>query len=143
MRPFTCDERVHLLLRRLLQILACATTHDADAAANRRPTRDHPRFRSRDTLQPPGQLCARDVCRSLKANALAVAFEERAQLLQAECGTKLRVVAQPGMGIQGKMGAMSMTFTGTVEVVEQDSAAHRVVLSVKSREAGGQGHAND
>ena len=41
-----------------------------------------------------------------------------------------------------KMGAMSMTFSGTVEIVEQDPAAHRVVMSVKSREAGGQGHAN-
>ena len=41
-----------------------------------------------------------------------------------------------------KMGAMSMTFTGTVEVVEQDPAAHRAVLSVKSKEAGGQGYAN-
>ena len=41
-----------------------------------------------------------------------------------------------------KMGAMSMTFTGTVEIVEQDAAAHRVEMSVKSREAGGQGHAN-
>jgi uncharacterized protein len=41
-----------------------------------------------------------------------------------------------------KMGAMSMKFTGTVEVVEKDDAAHRAVLSVKSREAGGQGHAN-
>jgi carbon monoxide dehydrogenase subunit G len=41
-----------------------------------------------------------------------------------------------------KMGAMSMTFTGTVEVAEQDPAAHRAVLRVKSREAGGQGHAN-
>jgi carbon monoxide dehydrogenase subunit G len=40
------------------------------------------------------------------------------------------------------MGAMSLTFTGTVEIVEQDAAAHRVVLSVKSKEAGGQGHAN-
>jgi carbon monoxide dehydrogenase subunit G len=44
--------------------------------------------------------------------------------------------------IKVKMGAMSMTFTGTVEVAEQDAAAHRVVLAVKSREAGGQGHAN-
>ena len=44
--------------------------------------------------------------------------------------------------IKVKMGAMSMTFTGTVEVAEQDPAAHRVVLDVKSREAGGQGHAN-
>jgi len=44
--------------------------------------------------------------------------------------------------IKVKMGAMSMTFTGTLEIVEQDSAAHRVVMSVKSREAGGQGHAN-
>ena len=41
-----------------------------------------------------------------------------------------------------KMGAMSMSFTGTVEVVEQDPAAHRAVLGVKSREAGGQGYAN-
>jgi uncharacterized protein len=41
-----------------------------------------------------------------------------------------------------KMGAMSMTFTGTVEVAEKDAAAHRAVLHVKSREAGGQGHAN-
>jgi carbon monoxide dehydrogenase subunit G len=44
--------------------------------------------------------------------------------------------------IKVKMGAMSMTFTGTVEVVEQDAAAHRVLLAVKSKEAGGQGHAN-
>jgi carbon monoxide dehydrogenase subunit G len=41
-----------------------------------------------------------------------------------------------------KMGAMSMKFTGTVEVTEKDEAAHRAVLTVKSREAGGQGHAN-
>ena len=44
--------------------------------------------------------------------------------------------------IKIKMGAMSMTFTGTVEIVEQDASAHRAVMSVKSREAGGQGHAN-
>jgi uncharacterized protein len=41
-----------------------------------------------------------------------------------------------------KMGAMSMKFTGTVEVTEKDADAHRAVLTVKSREAGGQGHAN-
>ena len=35
-----------------------------------------------------------------------------------------------------------MTFTGTVEIVETDAAAHRAVMSVKSKEAGGQGHAN-
>ncbi len=41
-----------------------------------------------------------------------------------------------------KMGAMSMTFTGTVEVVDEDDADHRAVMQVKSREAGGQGYAN-
>jgi len=41
-----------------------------------------------------------------------------------------------------KMGAMSMKFAGTVEVIEQDAEAHRAVLQVKSREAGGQGYAN-
>ena len=44
--------------------------------------------------------------------------------------------------IKIKMGAMSMNFTGTLEIVEQDAAAHRMVMSVKSKEAGGQGHAN-
>jgi carbon monoxide dehydrogenase subunit G len=44
--------------------------------------------------------------------------------------------------IKVKMGAMSMRFTGTVDIVEQDADAHRMVLSVKSREAGGQGYAN-
>jgi carbon monoxide dehydrogenase subunit G len=41
-----------------------------------------------------------------------------------------------------KMGAMSMTFSGTVDVIEKDAGAHRAVMSVKSREAGGQGYAN-
>jgi uncharacterized protein len=44
--------------------------------------------------------------------------------------------------IKVKMGAMSLTFTGTVEVVEQDEAARRAQLRVKSREKGGQGFAN-
>ena len=44
--------------------------------------------------------------------------------------------------IKVKMGAMAMTFAGTVEVVEQDQEAHRALLKVKSREIGGQGHAN-
>lgn len=44
--------------------------------------------------------------------------------------------------IKIKMGAMSMTFTGSVEILEQDAATHRVVMGVKSKEAGGQGHAN-
>jgi carbon monoxide dehydrogenase subunit G len=41
-----------------------------------------------------------------------------------------------------KMGAMSMTFRGTVEVAERDEAAHRAVLRVKSKDTGGQGYAN-
>ena len=44
--------------------------------------------------------------------------------------------------IRVRMGAMSMTFTGSLEVTEQDAAAHTAVMTVKSREAGGQGHAN-
>jgi carbon monoxide dehydrogenase subunit G len=41
-----------------------------------------------------------------------------------------------------KMGAMSVKFTGSVEIAEQDPASHHAVLRVKSSEAGGQGHAN-
>ena len=44
--------------------------------------------------------------------------------------------------IKVKMGAMSMTFRGTVEVVERDDDAHRAVLKVKSKDVGGQGYAN-
>ena len=44
--------------------------------------------------------------------------------------------------IKVKMGAMSMSFNGTVEVVERDDAAKRAVLRVKSREVGGSGYAN-
>ena len=41
-----------------------------------------------------------------------------------------------------KMGAMSMTFRGTVDIVERDDEAHRAVLRVKSKDTGGQGFAN-
>ena len=44
--------------------------------------------------------------------------------------------------IKVKMGAMSMIFTGSVEIVEQDPVAHRTVMRIRSKEAGGQGHAN-
>lgn len=44
--------------------------------------------------------------------------------------------------IKVKMGAMSLTYAGTVTVIEQDPEAHRAVMQVKSRETRGQGHAN-
>ena len=44
--------------------------------------------------------------------------------------------------IKVKMGAMSLTFTGTVEVAEKDEAEHTARLVVRSREKGGQGFAN-
>ena len=58
-----------------------------------------------------------------------------------------RVIERTGPGsvkaeIVVRMGAMSLKFAGTVEVVEQDDEAHRAVMQVKSREAGGSGYAN-
>jgi uncharacterized protein len=44
--------------------------------------------------------------------------------------------------IKVKMGAMSMTFRGTVTVIERDDDAHRAVLKVDSKDVGGQGYAN-
>jgi carbon monoxide dehydrogenase subunit G len=44
--------------------------------------------------------------------------------------------------IKVKMGAMSMTFAGTVEVTEKEEATHRAVMRVKSKEVGGSGYAN-
>jgi carbon monoxide dehydrogenase subunit G len=44
--------------------------------------------------------------------------------------------------IKVRMGAMSLTFTGTVEVAERNDAERRAVLRIKSKEKSGQGHAN-
>ena len=38
-----------------------------------------------------------------------------------------------------RMGAMSMKLIGTVEVVEQDAAAHTALVRVRSRESGRHG----
>jgi uncharacterized protein len=60
-------------------------------------------------------------------------------------GAKVLETTGPGSAktqIDIKMGAMSMTFTGTVDVVEQDPSVHRIGMSVRSKEAGGQGHAD-
>jgi uncharacterized protein len=60
-------------------------------------------------------------------------------------GGSVTEVVEPGKvkaEILMRMGAMSMKLIGTVEVVEQDGAAHRAVMRVRSKEAGGTGHAN-
>ena len=41
-----------------------------------------------------------------------------------------------------KMGAMSMNFVGTIEVVQQDPEAHRIAMSIRSKETGGTGYAD-
>ena len=41
-----------------------------------------------------------------------------------------------------KMGAMSMRFYGTVEIVDKDEGEHRADMRVKSKEDGGAGYAN-
>src|SRR3954470_16550296 len=60
-------------------------------------------------------------------------------------GGRVTEVLEPGKvkaEIVMRMGAMSMKLLGTVEVVEQDAEAHTAMLRVRSKEAGGQGHAN-
>jgi carbon monoxide dehydrogenase subunit G len=44
--------------------------------------------------------------------------------------------------IKVKMGAMSMTFKGTVEVAAKDEAAKHAILRIKSKDTGGSGYAN-
>jgi carbon monoxide dehydrogenase subunit G len=44
--------------------------------------------------------------------------------------------------VRMRMGPLDMTFKGTVDVVERDEAAHRVVLRSKGSEARGQGMAS-
>ena len=44
--------------------------------------------------------------------------------------------------IKVKMGAMSMTFRGTVEVASRDDDARTAVFAVRSKDTGGSGYAN-
>jgi uncharacterized protein len=44
--------------------------------------------------------------------------------------------------IEVAMGMMSMTFKGTVEIVERDAESHRVLMAVKSSEVTGEGDAD-
>lgn len=44
--------------------------------------------------------------------------------------------------IRVKMGALSVKYRGTVDIIEADPVAYRALLRVKSREAAGSGQAN-
>ena len=103
MRPFAGDERVHAFLRGLFQLRARAAGHHADAFACRAASGYHERFRTGGALQSPRQLRERNFGLGLEPDVLAVAEEERAQVLQPERGAKPRVVAQLRMRVQRQM----------------------------------------
>jgi uncharacterized protein len=46
------------------------------------------------------------------------------------------------VAIKIKVGPMSMTYRGEVEIVERDAAAHRAVMKARAKESRGQGTAN-
>jgi carbon monoxide dehydrogenase subunit G len=46
------------------------------------------------------------------------------------------------VAIRIKVGPMSMTYRGEVEIVERDAAAHRAVMRARAKESRGQGTAN-
>jgi carbon monoxide dehydrogenase subunit G len=46
------------------------------------------------------------------------------------------------VGIKVKVGPMSMTYKGEVEIVERDEEAHRAVMKARAKEARGQGTAD-
>ena len=65
----------------------------------------------------------------------------------APCVPGAEVLEQTGddaykVAIKVKVGPMSMKYTGDVEIVERDEAAHRAVMRAKAREARGQGTVN-
>src|SRR3954451_10650601 len=64
----------------------------------------------------------------------------------APCVPGAKVVSQTSddaykVEIKIKLGPVSMTYKGDVEIVEADEGAHRAVLAIKAREARGQGTA--
>lgn len=63
------------------------------------------------------------------------------------CVPDARVVEKTGdksvkAEVRIRLGSMSMKYTGPAEIVEQDDAAHRAVLTARAKEAGGQGNAD-
>src|SRR5947209_9926813 len=65
----------------------------------------------------------------------------------APCMPGAEVLEQTGdnaykVGIRVKVGPISMTYRGQVEITERDDAAHRATMRVKAREARGQGTAD-
>lgn len=87
-------------------------------------------------------------------NAFAVAApidEVYAALLDVErvapCVPGAQVLERTGedaykVGIKVKVGPMSMTYRGSVEIVDRDAEAHRAVMSAKAKETRGQGTAD-
>jgi uncharacterized protein len=65
----------------------------------------------------------------------------------APCVPGARVVGKTGdnaykVAIKVKVGPVSMTYNGNVEIVETDDAAHKAIMSAKAKESRGQGTAN-
>lgn len=87
-------------------------------------------------------------------NAFAVAApidEVYAALLDVErvapCVPGAQVLERTGeaaykVGIKVKVGPMSMTYRGSVEIVNRNDEAHRVVITAKAKETRGQGTAD-
>jgi len=59
-----------------------------------------------------------------------------AKVVSADSPTKAKAE------IDVKMGSMSMTFSGPVEIVEQDAGSKRAVIKAQAKEAGGQSNAD-
>ena len=73
------------------------------------------------------------------------AITDLERVVPAVEGGRVTETLEPGKvkaEIVMRMGAMSMKLLGTVEVVERDAEAHVALIRVRSKEAGGQGHAN-
>jgi len=73
------------------------------------------------------------------------AITDLERVVPAVEGGRVTEALEPGKvkaEIVMRRGAMSRTLLGTVEVIEQDPAAHTALIRVRSKEAGGQGHAN-
>src|SRR3954453_3219650 len=65
----------------------------------------------------------------------------------APCGPGAEVLDQTGddayqVAIKVKVGPISMTYKGNVEIVERDEANHRAVMRARARETRGQGTAD-
>ena len=105
-RAFAGDEGVHAFLCRQFQFRPCAACDDANALALCRAAGQKNGGRPKILANLSDRFFARNFFAGLPANEPALSIKKWFEILEAERGAQLRIVAHSRMGIQRQMRAV-------------------------------------